>query len=110
MNKWHVTSYDPGPTPGTNLVRNNNPAMKFIWKILGTPLFLLLLPKMSSRKSAGETLAKLALGEISTPDDCIYVALRKGKITYPELSELAGRDDLMEAVWTDSAVLVGLST
>jgi NAD(P)-dependent dehydrogenase (short-subunit alcohol dehydrogenase family) len=108
-NKWTVVAYDPGPTPGTKLVRNNTLAVRILWKILGNPLLHPFLPEMNSRISAGGTLAKLALGEISLPQDRVYIALRKGKITYPELSELARRDDLMYALWNDSASLVGIS-
>jgi len=109
-NKWIVTAYDPGATPGTNLVRNNqNPFIKFLWKFLGSPMVIPLLPKMNSQKSSGETLADLAMGNIEIPDNCVYIALRKWKITYPKLSELAQRNDLMEAMWNDSASLIGLT-
>jgi hypothetical protein len=63
---------------------------------------------MNSRKTSGNVLANLALGKISIPEGYIYAALRRGKITFPKLSELALRDDLMKSLWKDSAELVGL--
>ena len=37
-----------------------------------------------------------------------YAALRRGKPTWPVPSDLARSDDLVQALWTDSARLVGL--
>jgi hypothetical protein len=34
--------------------------------------------------------------------------LRRGELTWPDPSELARRDELMHALWRDSADLVGL--
>jgi hypothetical protein len=63
---------------------------------------------MSSRTAAGGALADLALGKVHPPAGRVYTALRRGRITWPEPSELARRNDLMEALWQDSAALVGL--
>jgi NAD(P)-dependent dehydrogenase (short-subunit alcohol dehydrogenase family) len=107
--KWTVIAYDPGPTPGTGLVRGNNPLIRAVWYLLGTPFLRPFLSSMNSRKASGGALADLALGKISMPEGRIYAALRRGKIVFPELSELANRDDLMQALWNDSAVLAGFS-
>lgn len=63
---------------------------------------------MNSRAAAGTKLAESSLGKISLPEGKIYAALRKGKIIYPEFSELAGNDELINNLWKDSALLVGL--
>ena len=57
-----VVAYDPGPTPGTGLVRNTNFAVRSVWWVLGTPLLLQFLHNMNSRSRAGGALAELALG------------------------------------------------
>lgn len=102
-------AYDPGHTPGTDLVRNENFAIKFLWKSLA-PALRLTLRGSNTPEAAGECLAKLALGQTRPPSGRIYAALRSGTITWPEPSELALRDDLRDALWRDSSVLVGLSS
>jgi hypothetical protein len=106
--QFTVIAYDPGPTPGTGLVRNSNVAVRLAWQMLGTPLRF-LIPRFNSREVAGGTLAALALGKIHPPTGRIYAALRRERITWPDPSELARRDDLMDALWRDSAVLIGLA-
>jgi hypothetical protein len=65
--------------------------------------------KANKIEDAGQMLACLALGLVDRPDGRVYGALRRGRLTWPELSLLARRDDLMEALWRDSAMLLGLS-
>jgi hypothetical protein len=65
--------------------------------------------KANTIDAAGNTLAALALGTIRPPAGRVYAALRGGVLTWPTLSELARRDDVMNALWHDSARLVGLS-
>src|SRR5262249_17360954 len=96
-----VVAYDPGPTPGTGLVRDQGMVVRFIWERLAIPLRL-LMPKANSVEAAGGTLAALALGTAERPPGRVYAALRRGRLTWPELSTLAGRDDVMEALWCDS--------
>jgi hypothetical protein len=38
-----------------------------------------------------------------------HAALRRGRLTWPELSMLARRDDLMAALWRDSASLLEMA-
>jgi len=102
-------AYDPGHTPGTDLVRNENFAIKFLWKSLSAALRLTLRGS-NTPEAAGDCLAKLALGQTRPPSGRIYAALRSGTITWPEPSELALRDDLRDALWRDSSALVGLTS
>ena len=67
-----------------------------------------LVPRANSRKAAGRALAELALGRARPPAGRIYAALRRDQLTWPDPSELARRDELMHALWRDSAELVGL--
>jgi NAD(P)-dependent dehydrogenase (short-subunit alcohol dehydrogenase family) len=103
-----ILAYDPGPTPGTGLLRGQNAFARFVWTTLATPLRV-VMRKANKIEDAGQMLACLALGLVDRPDGRIYGALRRGRLTWPELSLLARRDDLMEALWRDSALLLGLS-
>jgi NAD(P)-dependent dehydrogenase (short-subunit alcohol dehydrogenase family) len=102
-----VIAYDPGPTPGTGLVRDQGALVRFAWGPLAAPLRL-IMRKSNTIEDAGRTLSELALGKTRPPDGRVYAALRRGQLTWPEPSELARRDDLMVSVWNDSAQLVGL--
>jgi NAD(P)-dependent dehydrogenase (short-subunit alcohol dehydrogenase family) len=108
-NQISVIAYDPGPTPGTGLVRNTDIAIRILWKFLGFSIIRALMPHFNSRKASGEALAKIALNQINIPEGYFYAALRKGKMTWPSPSELAMNDQVMELLWKDSAKLVGLS-
>ena len=102
-----IIAYDPGHTPGTGLVRNGNFVINFLWKRLA-PALRLMLRGSNTPEAAGDTLAKLALGQIRPPSGRIYAALRDGIITWPDPSELARRDDVRDALWRDSGTIVGL--
>ncbi len=102
-------AFDPGPTPGTGLVRGRGPLIVFLWKLLGMPLLRNVFKGSNSVDDAGKALAALARGGELISGKCHYAALRRGKMTYPPLSDLAGRTDLAEKLWNDSAVLCGLS-
>jgi NAD(P)-dependent dehydrogenase (short-subunit alcohol dehydrogenase family) len=101
-----VVAYNPGPTPGTGLMRHAPLAMRAAWRALvpARPL----IPRFNSRAAAGNTLADLALGNIRPSPGHIYAALRRGNLTWPDPSQLARRDDLRDALWRDSAALAGL--
>ena len=103
-----VLAYDPGPTPGTRLVREQGMLIRFVWGPMAAPLRL-LMRKANTIEDAGGALYELALGKARLADGKLYVALRRGRFTYPEVSELARRDDLVSALWRDSAQLVGMS-
>jgi NAD(P)-dependent dehydrogenase (short-subunit alcohol dehydrogenase family) len=102
-----VIAYDPGPTPGTGLMRERGIAVNFVWLRLG-PVLRFLVPRFTSREVAGRTLADLALGKTLLPEGRIYAALRRNRLTYPDPSELARRDDARDFLWRDSATLVGM--
>jgi hypothetical protein len=90
------------------LVRDQNLVVRFVWGSLAGPLRM-VMRKANTIENAGGTLADLALGKTRNTDGRLYAALRRGELTWPEPSELARRDDLMKAVWRESAQLVGLS-
>jgi NAD(P)-dependent dehydrogenase (short-subunit alcohol dehydrogenase family) len=102
-----VVAYDPGPTPGTGLVRDRGVAANFVWRRLG-PVLRFLVPRFNSREVAGRTLADLALNRIRLPEARIYAALRRDRLAFPDPSVLARRDDVRDALWRDSAKLVGM--
>jgi NAD(P)-dependent dehydrogenase (short-subunit alcohol dehydrogenase family) len=94
--RFSIIAYNPGPTPGTGLLRDSGFAINFLWQTVGHPLAH-ILPNLNSRQAAGIALADLALGKIRPPAGRIYASLRRGRLTWPDPSELARRDDLMEA-------------
>jgi hypothetical protein len=102
-----IIAYDPGHTPGTGLVRNQNFVINFLWKTLA-PALRLMLHGSNTPEAAGHALAKLALGQILPPAGRSYAALRSGIITWPDPSDLARRDDVRDALWQDSGALIGL--
>jgi NAD(P)-dependent dehydrogenase (short-subunit alcohol dehydrogenase family) len=106
--RFTVVAYDPGRTPGTGLLRDHGPVVHALWQVLGSPLLRPLVPRANSRQAAGGVLAELALGRVRPPAGRAYAALRRGELTWPDPSELARRDDLMHALWRDSAALVGI--
>jgi NAD(P)-dependent dehydrogenase (short-subunit alcohol dehydrogenase family) len=104
-----VIAYDPGPTPGTGLLRDAPLPVRAAWWLLGTQLRR-LVPRFNSRDAAGRTLADLALGATHPPAGHVYATLRRERLTWPEPSELARRDDVIAKLWHDSATLVGLQS
>lgn len=103
-----VVAYDPGHTPGTGLTREGGRLLYFMWRLLGTPVVRPLLWKSNRVDVAGENLARVALGDEKPPEGNGYAALRRNRLGWREPSELARQDDLMHALWRDSAALVGL--
>jgi NAD(P)-dependent dehydrogenase (short-subunit alcohol dehydrogenase family) len=105
-------AYCPGQVFGTGLAKDLSFPLRTAWWLLGTPVgwpLRRLNRNLNSRAAAGRTLADLALGRVTPPDGRVYAALRRERLTWPEPSELARRDDLAEALWNDSARLVGLA-
>ncbi|MFV0258830.1 MAG: dehydrogenase [Acidimicrobiales bacterium] len=100
-------AFCPGGTPGTGLVRNLSLPRRIGWRLLGGSLPI--RPSRFNRvDTAGEALSDLALGVIVPEGGEYYAALRAGHLVWKSPSELARRDDLAEALWNDSAELVGL--
>ena len=103
---WHVFAYDPGLTPGTGLIRSQPFIVrKLIWPLL--PLIVPFAKGMNTLPNAGRGLAELALSA-TAPSGRVYAALRKGRLTWPDPSDIASDDTVMHALWHDSATLVGL--
>ncbi len=106
-----VVAYCPGQVFGTGLAKDLPAPMRLAWSLLGTPVgapLRRLNGTFNSRGVAGDTLADLALGVARPPEGSTYAALRRGRLTWPDPSELARRDDLATELWNDSARLVGL--
>ena len=102
-----VIAYNPGLTPGTGLAR--------AWPLwVRAPLTVIVgalspILRLSTVEQAGEALADLALGRIVPPPGRIYASLVKRRLTWPDPAELAQRDDVVSALWNDSAGMVGIS-
>ncbi|QLY31981.1 SDR family NAD(P)-dependent oxidoreductase [Nocardia huaxiensis] len=104
-------AFCPGQVFGTGLARNLSRPLRTVWSLLGTPLgrpVRAVNRNFNTRAEAGNTLADLALGRISPPDRHLYATLRRGKLSWPDLAEMAQKEELAQALWTDSAKLVGL--
>ncbi|MBC7784938.1 MAG: SDR family NAD(P)-dependent oxidoreductase [Burkholderiales bacterium] len=101
-----VHAYDPGGVPGTGLSRD----APFVFRKILLPLLTLLrpiIPGTNTLGQAGTALAGLADGSITGAG--VYMALRKGKPTWPKPSLLARDDQACEQLWIDSAKMVGLA-
>lgn len=108
-----AVAYCPGQVFGTGLAKDLSLPLRLAWTLLGTSVVGWPLRRfnryLNSRAAAGDALADLVAGVASPPAGCIYAALRRGRLTWPEPSELARRNGLAEALWNDSARLVGLT-
>jgi NAD(P)-dependent dehydrogenase (short-subunit alcohol dehydrogenase family) len=101
-NGMRVIAYNPGLTRGTSLFRE--------W-----PWWAKLMMAVASRlrpantiEQAGNAIAELGLGTIVPPAGRIYASLVKGKLTWPDPSELAQSDAAMRELWVESDQMVGL--
>lgn len=104
-------AYCPGQVFGTALVRDLPWARRAVWAVLGSPVLSPLRrmsPTLASAAEAGGALADLASGGVRPPAGRRYAALRRGRITWPDPSALARSDEAAQALWRDSARLVGL--
>ena len=103
---WQVFAYDPGATPGTGLVRHHSWAIRnLIWPIL--PVVIPFSPGFNTMRNAGRGLAHLA-DDATAPLGKLYAALRRGRLTWPDPSDLARNDEACAKLWADSADLLGL--
>ncbi len=100
---WKVFAYDPGLTPGTGLARSQPWAVRaLVWPLL--PLLVPFAKGMNSLAAAGEGLQVLAT-TAQAPQGQSYAALRRGKMTWPEPSNLARDEHLSARMWEDSEAL-----
>jgi NAD(P)-dependent dehydrogenase (short-subunit alcohol dehydrogenase family) len=102
INGMRVIAYNPGLTPGTSLFR----AWPW-WAKLMMGVASKLRP-VNTLEQAGDAIANLGLGTIVPPSGRIYASLVKGKLTWPDPSELAQSDTAMTGLWLESAQMVGL--
>jgi NAD(P)-dependent dehydrogenase (short-subunit alcohol dehydrogenase family) len=104
-NSFSVVAYNPGLTVGTSLFRAWP-----LWARLAMGAVGLIRPmtRLATVDQAGQILADLALGRITPPAGRLYASLVKRQLTWPDPSELALQDDVMNGLWHDSARMVGL--
>jgi NAD(P)-dependent dehydrogenase (short-subunit alcohol dehydrogenase family) len=102
INGMRVIAYNPGLTAGTSLFR----AWPW-WAKLMMAVVTKLRP-VNTIEQAGNAIADLGLGTIVPPANRIYASLVKGKLTWPDPSELAQSDTAMRELWVESAHMVGL--
>jgi NAD(P)-dependent dehydrogenase (short-subunit alcohol dehydrogenase family) len=109
-----VIAYNPGLTLGTGLFRT---APQWVQRTMTGGLVRGLLGFLSRFKPAfypgtpergGEALAQLVLGAVTPPPGRVYASLVRGRITYPDPSELARDDEARDRLWRESAAMVGL--
>lgn len=101
-----VIAFNPGLTPGTGLARNNSRALRLVAAVLVPSLSPVL--RINTLAGGGALLADLSLGRIEPPPGRLYASQVKRRLTWPDPSELARRDDVMAKLWRDSAMMVGL--
>jgi NAD(P)-dependent dehydrogenase (short-subunit alcohol dehydrogenase family) len=105
LNGMRVIAYNPGLTPGTSLFR----AWPWWGKLMMTVASKLRpLAGLNTIEQAGNAIADLGLGTIVPPAGRIYASLVKGKLTWPDPSDLAQSDTAMRGLWVESAHMVGL--
>jgi NAD(P)-dependent dehydrogenase (short-subunit alcohol dehydrogenase family) len=101
-NGMRVIAYNPGLTPGTSLFRAWPWWAKLMMGVASK------LRSVNTLEQAGYAVADLGVGTIVPPAGRIYASLVKGKLTWPEPSELAQSDTAMRGLWVESAQMVGL--
>lgn len=103
MKNLDVVAYNPGFTVGTALFR-----VWPLWAKIGIGLARLVRPfaRMNTVEISGRTLAELVLGDIKPPRGRIYASLNSRKLEWPDPSELAMRDDVVQNLWSEGARLV----
>jgi NAD(P)-dependent dehydrogenase (short-subunit alcohol dehydrogenase family) len=105
MNGMRVIAYNPGLTPDTSLYR----AWPWWAKLIMASASLVRpLAGINTLEQAGNAIADLGLGMIVRPPGRIYASLVKGRLTWPDPSELAQSDTAMKELWVDSAYMVGM--
>lgn len=101
-----VVAYNPGFVPETGLHCGSTLYMRILVRVAW---LLRAVLRLATAAEAGGVLADLVVGRISAPQGRVYASLVRRELTWPDPSELARKDDVMKALWRDSARLVGLS-
>ena len=106
-------AFNPGLTGGTGLSRSAPAAARALMQGL-RPVFMLLSRfrpalYMNTPEHAGQTLAQLADGTSTPPAGRVYASLVRGKLQYPNPSDLARNPDARDEIWRRSAELTGLT-
>jgi hypothetical protein len=104
-NGMRVIAYNPGLTPDTSLYR----AWPWWAKLMmASASFVRPLAGINTIEQAGNAIADLSLGTIVPPAGRMYSSLVKGRLTWPDPSELAQSDTAMKELWAQSARMVGM--
>ena len=104
-NGLRVIAYNPGLTPDTSLYR----AWPWWAKLMmASASAVRPLAGINTIEQAGNAIADLGLGMSVPATGRIYASLVKGKLTWPDPSELAQSDTAMKGLWVESAYMVGL--
>jgi NAD(P)-dependent dehydrogenase (short-subunit alcohol dehydrogenase family) len=105
MNRIRVVAYNPGLTPDTSLYR----AWPWWGKLMMASAALLRpLAGINTIEQAANAITDLGLGNVAPPPGRIYASLVKGRLTWPDSSELAQSDTAMKELWVESAHMVGM--
>jgi NAD(P)-dependent dehydrogenase (short-subunit alcohol dehydrogenase family) len=105
MNGVRVIAYNPGLTPDTSLYR----AWPWWAKLMMASASLVRpLAGINTVEQAANAIADLGLGKIVPPAGRRYASLVKGRLTWPDPSELAQSDTAMKELWVESAHMVGM--
>jgi NAD(P)-dependent dehydrogenase (short-subunit alcohol dehydrogenase family) len=99
-----VIAFNPGLTPGTQLMRNSSAGVKFVVAVL-MPILSPLM-RLNTVAGGGDLLANLALAPIVPPPGRIYASQVRRQLTWSDPSELALDDTAMTKLWRDSDALV----
>src|SRR5262249_15678928 len=103
---WRAIAFDPGPTPGTGLLRDTPLAMRAAWRLLS--IGARFLPRFNKAEAVGTILAHVAPRVIPPPAGEYYVRVVRDQPVWTAPSELARRDDVRDALWKDSADLLDI--
>jgi NAD(P)-dependent dehydrogenase (short-subunit alcohol dehydrogenase family) len=105
MDGMRVIAYNPGLTPDTSLYR----AWPWWAKLMMASAALVRpLAGINTIEQAGNAIADLGLGTIVPPIGRTYASLVKGRLTWPDPSELAQSDTAMKELWVESAHMLGM--
>lgn len=107
-----VIAFNPGLTGDTSLMGKQSAFLKLVVSAIRPLFHIVSIFKpaffMGTAKRAGEALAELALGKVVPPKGRIYASLVRGKLTFPNPSQLAQDNNTRDLLWKESAKMVGL--